>query len=149
VVRIGAALASLGALLTLIAGVGRTTLAMARHHDLPRWLADVHPRHRVPHHAELALAGVVCILVLTSDARDVIGFSSFGVLIYYAIANTAALTQPPADRRWPRTLNLLGIAGCLLLVATLPVEPVITGLAVFAIGLAGRALTHHARADRP
>jgi basic amino acid/polyamine antiporter, APA family len=35
VVRIGAALASLGALLALIAGIGRTSLAMARHRDLP------------------------------------------------------------------------------------------------------------------
>ena len=59
VVRVGAALASLGALLALIAGIGRTGLAMARHRDLPRWLAAVHPRYRVPHRAEIALAVVV------------------------------------------------------------------------------------------
>ena len=41
VVRVGAAAASLGALLALIAGVGRTSLAMARNGDLPRWLAAV------------------------------------------------------------------------------------------------------------
>ncbi|WP_433161997.1 APC family permease [Kribbella sp. CA-247076] len=92
VVRIGAALASLGALLALIAGVGRTTLAMARNQDLPTWLAAVHPRFQVPHHAELALAVVVGVLVLTTDLRGVIGFSSFGVLLYYAIANASAFT---------------------------------------------------------
>src|SRR5690606_28798496 len=43
VVRVGASVASLGALLALLAGVGRTSLAMAREHDLPRWLAAVHP----------------------------------------------------------------------------------------------------------
>ncbi len=59
VVRVGAALASLGALLALIAGIGRTSLAMARERDLPSWLAAVHPRYRVPHHAELAVAVVV------------------------------------------------------------------------------------------
>jgi APA family basic amino acid/polyamine antiporter len=138
VVRVGGALAALGALLALIAGIGRTGLAMARHHDLPGWLAAVHPRHRVPHHAELALAAVVSVLVLTADLRGVIGFSSFGVLIYYAIANTAAFTQTGADRRWPRWLNLLGVAGCLVLVATLPWPSVLAGLAMFAIGLAGR-----------
>src|SRR5215217_6917929 len=53
VVRIGAAAASLGALLALIAGVSRTVLAMAREDDLPRWLSAVHPRFRVPHRAEL------------------------------------------------------------------------------------------------
>jgi APA family basic amino acid/polyamine antiporter len=138
VVRVGGALAALGALLALIAGIGRTGLAMARHHDLPGWLAAVHPRHRVPHHAELALAAVVSVLVLTADLRGVIGFSSFGVLVYYAIANTAAFTQTGADRRWPRWLNLLGVAGCLVLVATLPWPSVLAGLAMFAIGLAGR-----------
>jgi APA family basic amino acid/polyamine antiporter len=59
VVRVGAAVAALGALLALIAGIGRTTLAMARDDELPRWLAAVHPTYRVPHHAEIALAVVV------------------------------------------------------------------------------------------
>lgn len=140
VVRAGAALASLGALLALIAGIGRTGLAMARRRDLPGWLAAVHPRYRVPHHAEAALAAVVCVLVLTTGLRGVIGVSSFAVLIYYAIANAAAFTQPAADRRWPRALNVLGVAGCLVLVATLPPPAVIAGLALFAAGLAGRLI---------
>jgi APA family basic amino acid/polyamine antiporter len=140
VVRVGAALAALGALLALIAGIGRTGLAMARHRDLPGWLAAVHPRYRVPHHAEIALAVVVSALVLTVDLRGAIGFSSFGVLVYYTIANASAFTQPAADRRWPRWLNLLGVTGCLVLVATLPWQSVLTGLAVFATGLAGRVL---------
>ena len=140
VVRIGAAVASLGALLALIAGIGRTSLAMARHGDLPGWLAAVHPTYRVPHHAEIALAVVVSALVLAVDLRGAIGFSSFGVLIYYAIANASAWTQSGSDRRWPRWLNALGLAGCLALVATLPVVSVLAGIAVFAVGLAGRWL---------
>jgi APA family basic amino acid/polyamine antiporter len=139
VVHVGGAVAALGALLALIAGVGRTCLAMARHRDLPAWLAAVHPRFLVPHHAEVALAVVVCVLVATTDLRGVIGFSSFGVLIYYAIANTAAYTQPAAQRRWPRALNVLGVAGCLALVATLPWQSVVAGVGMFAVGLAGRA----------
>lgn len=146
VVRIGAALAALGALLALLAGIGRTGLAMARHRDLPGWLAAVHPRYRVPHHAEIALAVLVSALVLITDLRGVIGFSSFGVLIYYAIANAAAFTQPARDRRWPRWLNLLGIVGCLALVITLPWPSVIAGVAVFAFGLAGRGLLLRRRA---
>ncbi len=140
VVRIGAALASLGALLALIAGVGRTSLAMARRRDLPGWLAAVHPRYRVPHRAEATLAVVVSVLVLTVDLRGAIGFSSFGVLGYYAIANAAAFTQPAEQRRWPRALNLLGVVGCLVLVASLPWRSVVAGLLLFAVGLAGRAL---------
>ena len=44
VVRVGAAAASLGALLALIAGVSRTAFAMSREGDLPRFLDRVHPR---------------------------------------------------------------------------------------------------------
>jgi basic amino acid/polyamine antiporter, APA family len=139
VVAAGGALASLGALLALIAGLGRTTLAMARNRDLPAWLAAVHPRHRVPHHAEIALGVIVCILVATVDLRGMIGFSSFGVLIYYAIANAAAHTLPNAAR-WGRVRDVCGVAGCLLLVATLPWQSVIAGLGMFTVGIAGRAL---------
>jgi basic amino acid/polyamine antiporter, APA family len=139
VVRIGAAVASLGALLALVAGVGRTGLAMARNRDLPRWLDSVHPRYRVPDHAELAVAAVVSVLVLTTDLRGAIGFSSFGVLTYYAIANASAYTQDTAHRRWPRALNVAGLIGCAVLVVTLPWTAVAAGLAVFAVGIAGRA----------
>jgi APA family basic amino acid/polyamine antiporter len=147
VVAVGATLASLGALLALIAGIGRTTLAMARHRDLPGWLAAVHPRYQVPHHAEIALGVVVCVLAATVDLRGAIGFSSFGVLIYYAIANASAYTQPAAQRRWPRVLNVCGLVGCLLLVATLPWQSVVVGLGVFAIGLTGRAIAQRSFTD--
>ena len=145
VLAAGGALASLGALLALIAGLGRTSLAMARNRDLPSWLAAVHPRHRVPHHAEIALGVVVCVLVATVDLRGVIGFSSFGVLIYYAIANAAAFTLPGA-RRWHRVRDVCGVAGCLLLVATLPWQSAVAGLGMFAIGIAGRAVIIRRRA---
>lgn len=138
VVRIGGAAASLGALLALIAGIGRTSLAMAREHDLPGWLAAVHPRYRVPHHAEVALAVVVCLLVLTVDLRGAIGFSSFGVLLYYLVANLSAFTQDSGHRRFPRVLQVLGAAGCVVLVATLPLTSVVAGLGVFALGVAYR-----------
>ncbi|GAA1585501.1 MULTISPECIES: APC family permease [Kribbella] len=141
VVRIGAALASLGALLALIAGIGRTSLAMARNGDLPRWLAAVHPRYQVPHHAEFALAVVVGVLVLTTDLRGVIGFSSFGVLLYYAIANASAFTQPPDQRRWPRAVNVLGLTGCVVLAVSLPWTSAVVAAAVLAAGLLVRRFT--------
>jgi basic amino acid/polyamine antiporter, APA family len=147
-VRVGAAAAALGALLALVAGVGRTTLAMARADDLPRWLAAVHPRHRTPHHAELALAAVVCVLVLTVDLRGVIGFSSFGVLLYYLVANLSAATQDKEHRRFPRVLQALGAVGCLTLVVTLPLGSVLTGVAVLGVGVAYRMLRTGGRRSR-
>ncbi len=146
VVRVGAALASAGALLALVAGLGRTSLAMAREGDLPRWLDAVHPRFRVPHRAELTVAAVVVVLVLLVDLRGVIGFSSFGVLLYYFVANAAARAQPDEQRRFPRWLQLVGCAGCLVLVVTLPWESVVAGVLVFVVGVIGRWLR---RAVRP
>jgi APA family basic amino acid/polyamine antiporter len=141
VVRIGAAAAALGALLALVAGVGRTTLAMARNRDLPSWLAAVHPKYRVPHHAEVALGAVVSVLVLTVDLRGAIGFSSFGVLLYYFIANVSAYTQTSSKRRYPRLLQLIGAAGCLVLVATLPLSAIAVGVIVLALGVLYRLLS--------
>ena len=135
VVRVGAALASAGALLALVAGLGRTSLAMAREGDLPRWLDAVHPRFHVPHRAELTVAAVVVVLVLLVDLRGAIGFSSFGVLLYYFVANAAARAQGPEQRRFPRWLQLVGCAGCLVLVVTLPWESVVAGLLVFVVGV--------------
>ncbi len=140
VVRTGAAAAALGALLALIAGIGRTGLAMAREADLPPALAAVHPRYRVPHRAEIALAVVVCALVLTVDLREAIGFSSFGVLLYYLVANIAAFTQTVPHRRWPRVLQVLGAVGCLVLTATLPWQSIAAGVAVLVAGVALRVL---------
>ena len=63
---------------------------------------------------QLAVGAVVCLLVLTTDLRGAIGFSSFGVLTYYAIANASAYTLGR------RLVPVLGLAGCLLLAAGLP-----------------------------
>lgn len=145
VVRVGAAAASLGALLALIAGIGRTSLAMARERDLPSWLAGVHPRFAVPHRAEVVLAIVVCVLVLTLDVRQAIGFSSFGVLLYYFVANVSAFTQPPADRRYPRALQVIGALGCCVLVVTLPPLSIVGGVVVVAIGVIYRLFSARTR----
>ncbi len=140
VIRVGAAAAALGALLAMIAGIGRTSLAMARNQDIPGWFAAVHPRFSVPYRAEITLGVIVCVLVAVTDLRGAIGFSSFGVLLYYFIANVSAWTQDRAHRRYPRFLAIAGAIGCIVLVATLPVSSIVAGLTVVAVGLAYRAV---------
>ncbi|MGP5194783.1 APC family permease [Arthrobacter rhombi] len=140
VVRFGAAAASLGALLALIAGLGRTSLAMARERDLPQWLSAVHPRYRVPHRAEMVLAVVICAVISVADLREAIGFSSFGVLIYYLVANAAAFTQPAVDRKYPQALQILGAGSCVALIATLPPLSVAIGIVMFASGIVLRLI---------
>ncbi|WP_030705863.1 MULTISPECIES: APC family permease [unclassified Streptomyces] len=146
VVRVGAAVAALGSLLALIIGVSRTTLAMARDHHLPYALAAVHPRFKVPHRAELLVGAVVAIAAATTDVRGAIGFSSFGVLAYYAIANASAWTLTPAEGRPARIISVTGLAGCLLLAFALPPPSVLTGAAVLLTGVAAyvtRRVTTH------
>ncbi len=143
-VRVGAAVAALGSLLALILGVSRTTLAMSRDHHLPAALAAVHPRFGVPYRAELAVGAVVAILAATLGARGAIGFSSFGVLAYYAVANAAASTLTHTEGRPPRIVPILGLLGCLVLAFALPVTSILSGAAVLVLGAAiyhGRKLT--------
>ena len=134
VVRVGAAVAAAGVLLSLLAGVSRTVLSMARRRQLPSALDAVHPTHATPYRAEIAAAVVVCAIVLVADLRGAIGFSSFAVLTYYALANASAWTLPAADRRWPRRLAALGVAGCAVLAFALPLVAVAGGLGLLVVG---------------
>ncbi|MFQ6329066.1 APC family permease [Nocardia sp. CWNU-33] len=136
VVRAGAVVAALGALLALILGVSRTTLAMARDRHLPHALAAVHPRFGVPHRAEVAVGVIVAVVAATTDVRAAIGFSSFGVLLYYAVANAAAWTLTATEGRPVRLIPAIGLLGCLILAFTLPMASVLAGAAVVAIGAA-------------
>lgn len=139
-VQAGAAAACLGALLALITGVGRTAMAMARERDLPSPLARVGGAHTVPYLAELTVAAAVIVLLLTTDVLTVVGFSSFGVLVYYSVTNAAAFTLPARPWHAPRWLNSLGFLGCLVLAVTLPPASVLGMAAVLAVGVAGRFL---------
>ena len=139
-VRVGATVASLGVLLSLLAGVSRTAFAMAANGDLPRLLAAVDARRRVPHKAEMAAGVLTIIVVAVADVRDAIGFSSFAVLVYYAIANASALTLAAHERRWPRALAGAGLAGCAIVALSLPPQAIVAGVVVLGIGIVIYAL---------
>ncbi|MBS3942279.1 MAG: amino acid permease, partial [Actinobacteria bacterium] len=71
-----------------------------------------------------------------ADLRGAIGFSSFAILTYYALANASAFTLQGAERRWPRWLAALGVGLCILLAFSLPQVAVIGGLVLLAVGSA-------------
>src|ERR1041384_304812 len=146
VVQVGAAVASLGVLLSLLAGVSRTVFAMAAHRHLPHALAAVHERRRVPHRAELLVGAIVVIVAATADIRNAIGFSSFCVLFYYAVANASALTL-----RRRLLVPAAGVVGCLVLAFTLPLTSVAVGAAAIAAAdlLYPLAIASRRRGGRP
>ncbi len=138
VIRAGAVVAALGSLLSLILGVSRTTLAMARDRHLPHALATVHPRFASPHRAELVVGAVVAVIAAVADVRGAIGFSAFAVLVYYAIANASAMTLE-RDGRQRRALGrkaipAVGLMGCVLLAVLLPITSVLIGVGVVLTG---------------
>ena len=136
VVRSVAVIAALGSLLSLILGVSRTTFAMARDHYLPQQLSAVHPRFKTPYRAEVAVGVVVAVLAGTAEVRSAIGFSSFSVLVYYAIANASAWTLGG------RIVPTVGFIGCLVFAFALPLNSVLLGTAVLLVGTAAYAVRH-------
>ncbi len=133
---LAASIGALGALLALITGIGRTGQAMASNRDLPTYFAHLHPVYAVPYRLEITVAVAVTALILLFDVRGAIGFSSFGVLLYYCVANLAAFTQTAPYRRYPRTLQVAGAVGCCLVVGTLPPASIAGGLVLLGVGLA-------------
>ena len=138
-----AALAAGGALLSLVLGVSRTVLAMARDGHLPGWLSSISDHRRVPWSAELAVAVVVSTLVLLGDLATSVAFSSFCVLVYYAIANASALTL--ASHPAVRAPALVGLGGCLVLAGFLPGSTVLAGGVVVLTGAAVYLVRHRGR----
>ena len=130
-----AALASLGSLAAILAGLSRTSMAMAQRGDLPRGLGVVWERTSSPARAEATMALAAIVAVLLVDPVWLVGASSSAVLSYYAIAHAAAIKQPESERIVPVVTPWLGLVGCLGLVATLPWQSLATGGVVFLVGL--------------
>jgi APA family basic amino acid/polyamine antiporter len=140
VARVLAALACLGSLAGILAGLSRTGLAMARQNDLPGYLSRISPGRHAPVAAEVTMGLVAVLGVLLLDPAQLVGFSACAVLVYYAIAHLAALHQPRGQRWLPRWVQYAGVIGCLLLAVTLPLPGVLAAAGWLAVGLLARAL---------
>jgi APA family basic amino acid/polyamine antiporter len=115
---------------------------MASNRDLPHALSAVHPVHKVPYRAELMVGLIVAAVVSFADLRSAIGFSSFAILTYYAIANIAAWTLTKEQRLYPRWMAGLGLIACVTVAFSLPGVSVVGGIILFGIGLGGYFLRH-------
>jgi APA family basic amino acid/polyamine antiporter len=136
VVRFAVALACIGSLTGVLAGLSRTALAMGRDRELPAPLARVSPRAGTPIVAEVLIAVVAIVAVLLLDPARVVGVSACAVLGYYAIAHLAALRAGPA-LGIPRGIPIAGLAGCLLVALATPWPALlgVTAAVLVAIGV--------------
>lgn len=137
VVVVIAVIASLGSLLALLAGMGRLGASMARDDELPSLLAMQNSKS-APWVAELTIVILATGLILTDSVYLTIGLSSFAVLVYYAIANLAALRQ--ARSIWQKLLALAGLATGLLVAIAVPPNALALGAALLTAALLVRSV---------
>ena len=129
-----AAVAALGSLLALLAGMSRTAAEMAIDGELPKAFA-LRLRNGAPVVAEIAISALVILLVLSGSLLLTVGLSSFAVLSYYAIANLAAYRQPQEETSRPKWLNIAGLILCVGLALSVPPAGLLLGFAILALSL--------------
>ena len=122
--------------------------AMARRGDLPGSLAHVHPRHGVPDRAVLVIGAIAAVIAATGTLAGVAAAASFTILIYYGIANLAALRMPRENKLYPDAVPMLGLVGCAVLALSLAMPVVLTGTGLLLAGFVVRALVRRGAPDR-
>jgi APA family basic amino acid/polyamine antiporter len=140
-VAVLAMLATGGALIALMAGIGRTSMAMAREGDLPRVFARTRA-NGVPMVAE-AVAGAAALAVAWwADISFAVAMSSVSVLTYYAIANAAAFRarKRVAVFSVPRPVSAVGFVLCVALALSLERAPTLIALGAGVLALLIRAV---------
>jgi APA family basic amino acid/polyamine antiporter len=131
-VALGGVAAMLGVILSQLLGLSRMAFAMARRRDLPAFLALVHPTYRVPGRAALVAA--------TGTLAGVAAAASFAILVYYGIANLAALRMPRESKLFADAVPAFGLLACALLAASLAPGTILVGLGTLALGFLVRWL---------
>jgi APA family basic amino acid/polyamine antiporter len=134
-VAAGGVAAMLGVLLSQLLGLSRMAFAMARRGDLPRRLAAVDEARGVPGNAVLAVGVAAALVAATGSLREIAAAASFAILVYYGIANLAALRMPREAKLYPDAVPAVGLAACALLAVSLPPRTVAVGTAVLAAGM--------------
>jgi APA family basic amino acid/polyamine antiporter len=140
VVAAGGIAAMLGVILSQLLGLSRMAYAMARRGDLPRALAHVSARTAVPVRAILLIGAVAAVIAATGTLAGVAAAASFTILVYYGIANLAALRMPAELKRFSDLVPAVGLVACVLLAFALPVRTIAIGVGLLVAGFAGRAL---------
>jgi APA family basic amino acid/polyamine antiporter len=133
-VSFGALVATGSVLLTTILGVSRISFAMARNSEFPSLFSRIHPTFKTPHYAIWVPGMLMILAVLTADLTLAVSVSTFAMLVYYLIANLAAIKLKETERRYPSYVPAVGALSCMGLVFFLSRESWIIGLSGIALG---------------
>ncbi|MCZ7403033.1 MAG: amino acid permease [Candidatus Methanoperedens sp.] len=130
-VSIGALVATFSVLLTTLLGLSRISFAMSSESDLPRLFSRLDKRS-TPYYTVLVFGFTMAILATFSNLLQAIALANFGSLLYYLLANYAALKLE--KRVYPRIIPVLGIITCMVLLVFLTWDAWIRGCIVLLAG---------------
>lgn len=117
----------------ILLGLSRISFAMAENRDLPSWFAKLHPVRATPYHTILVFGLIMTIFAAFTDLLRAAAISNFASLLYYAIANYAALRlEKPV---FPRVVPVLGLITCILLLFFLAQDAWIIGSIALLAGI--------------
>lgn len=86
------------------------------------------------------VGALAAVIAGTGTLRGVASAASFTILIYYGIANAAALRMPRSAKLYPDAVPAIGLASCVLLAASLAPWVMSAGAAVLAAGFVVRRI---------
>jgi basic amino acid/polyamine antiporter, APA family len=134
VVAVGATFAMFGVLLSQILGISRMAFAMARRNDLPPTLDHVNS-YGIPDRGVILTGSILVVVVLLGTLEVIVAGAAFTILLYYSIANLAAIRMRESDRLFPKWVPVLGLVSCLLLAFTLEIGVIGSGIGLLVLGL--------------
>jgi APA family basic amino acid/polyamine antiporter len=89
-------------------------------------------------------AGAIVVFFFNGYLTWIIGFSSFSVLLYYAIGHISVVRQPPGESG-SRLVAVLGFALCLALMLAVPGPAVWVSAIIIVAALVVRAVASKLR----
>ncbi len=132
-ISIGALVATMSVLLTTVLGLSRISFAMARNNDLPAFFTKLHPKRATPYNTILVFGLIMTIFAAFTDILQAASIANFAMLLYYVIANYAALRiEKPV---YPRIIPALGLITSILLLFFLTSDAWVIGIIAILAGI--------------
>jgi APA family basic amino acid/polyamine antiporter len=138
-ISFGALVATVSVLLTNLLGLSRVSYAMARNGQFPKSLAKIHSKLGTPYLSILITGALMAILAFFSDLRQAAAITSFSMLTTHIILHFSAIRL---RKKMPNLKTFkapmyplipsLGLASCVILMFSLPMESWIVSAAIIA-----------------
>jgi APA family basic amino acid/polyamine antiporter len=94
----------------------------------------------VPDRAILVVGGIAAFIAATGTLAGVASAAAFCILVYYSLANLAALRMPRAAKRYPDAVAVAGLLGCVVLAFSLAPGTILVGVELLVAGILYRAV---------